>query len=309
MAGLYFDARFGDQPLLVSRIETDDGRDIAVQSPARGNRHYLQDRGAKIGRIDTEILFVEQPGRASYLDRFAAFRALIAQGAPQLFTHPLPSIGSFRARAEGGRHTLNADEKKVTFQCSFLPEDEPQPATPVGAGVAPVAGVNAVSVAVDDVKAQLTASDIATLQAQVPTTDPTRTWLDDLVDFFSVAADTVDTDTQKVMSGVATFNGYVTTAVDELDLAADINRWDAYVAFIALGSTVTLAGQALTADAEHLISLRVETPRPLLSICAEVYGPADAVDRTQAVTKLNRIRTPNRIPAGTTIKLPAPGAT
>lgn len=310
MAGLYFDARFGDQAIFVSRIETDEGRDIAVQSPARGDRHYLQDRGAKLGRIDTEILFVEQPGKASYLDRFAAFRALVAQGEPQIFTHPLPAIGSFRARAEGGRHSLNADERKVTFSCAFLPEDEPQPTTKFGAGVASVGGADAVAVAVSDVKAQLTADDLLTLQDQVPTLDPSRTWLDDVVDFFSSAADTVDADSQTVLSNVATYNGYITTAIDELDLAAHIERWNAYAAFISLGSTVTLAGQALTSDAEHLISLRVEgAARPLLSICAEVYGAADAADRTLSVTKINRIRTPNRIPVGTTLKLPAPEAT
>lgn len=301
----YFESRFGDQTLLIAQIDTDEGRDIAVQSPARGSRHYLQDRGAKLGKVECEILFVGQIGKASYIDRFQAFRALVAQAEPQIFSHPL--IGSFRARAEGGRHSASSEAKRITYQCSFLPEDEPQPTTPVGAGVAPVAGADTISVAVADAQAGLTAGDIATLQVQVPTTDPARTWLDDLKDFFSSAADEVDTDTQAVISSVATYTGYVNTAIEDLDLASDITRWNTYRAMIGLISAVQLAGEALTADDQNLITLHVgPAARPLLAICAEVYGPADAADRAEAVTRLNRIRTPNRIAPGTTIKLPAP---
>lgn len=62
-ADIYFESRFGDLPLLIASIETDDGRDIAAQSPARGSRHYLQDRGAKLGRIECGVLFVDEPGK------------------------------------------------------------------------------------------------------------------------------------------------------------------------------------------------------------------------------------------------------
>ena len=92
----HFESMFGDMPLLIASVDTEDGRDIAVQSPARGSRHYLQDRGAKLGRADCEILFVDEPGKATYLDRFAAFRSLVAKGEPQIFSHPL--IGTYRAR-------------------------------------------------------------------------------------------------------------------------------------------------------------------------------------------------------------------
>ena len=40
----YFESMFGSMSLLIASIETDDGRDIAVQSPARGSRHYLRVR-------------------------------------------------------------------------------------------------------------------------------------------------------------------------------------------------------------------------------------------------------------------------
>lgn len=306
MPDFHYEAMFGDLPILIASIETDDGRDIAVQSPARGSRHYLQDRGAKLGRADCEILFVSEPGKASYLERFAQFRALIASGEPQIFSHPL--IGTYRARAEGGRHSASSESKQIRFQCAFLPEDEPQPTTPTGAGVAPVAGVEAVNVAVDDVKEQLTADDVAVLRAQAPSTDPTRTWLDDLVDFVANAANTVEVDSQEVISSVATFTGIINGAIDDLDLATDINRWPLYQSLVSLLSTMRSAGDALTADSDGMISLRIDRPMPLLSICSEVYGADAAPDQADRVTRINRVRTPNRIPAGTMLRMPAPGA-
>ncbi len=304
MPDIYFESRFGDLPLLISRIDTDDGRDIAVQSPARGSRHYLQDRGAKLGKVDCEIKFVDEPGKASFLERFDQFRALVAQGEAQIFSHPL--IGSYRARAEGGRHSADSDTRQVVYQCAFLPEDQPQPTVPTGAGVAPIAGVETVAVAVADTNAALDALAASDPKLEIP--DDTRALPNNALDFITAASESLDADSQAVTSGVASFTGQINTAIEELDLASNIDRWPLYQAFITLLSAVQLAGQALTSDSDHLISLFIDRPLPLLAICAEVYGPEVAADRADRVTRLNRIRTPNRVPAGTTIKLPAPGA-
>jgi len=295
MADIYFESLFADLPLLISSIETDDGRDIAVQSPARGSRHFLQDRGAKFGKTDCEILFVDEPGKASFLDRFDQFRALVARGEPQIFSHPL--IGSYRARAEGGRHTASSDARQIRYQCTFLPEDEPQPTAPTGAGVAPIAGVETVSVAVADANRALVAAGQA---SSAP---------DDALAFITAMSESVDADSQAVLVGVASLTGQINTAIEDLDLATNIDRWPLYQAMVNLVSAVQLAGQAITSDADQLISLRVDRALPLLAICAEIYGPEIAPELADRATRINRIRTPNRVPAGTTIKLPAPGAT
>lgn len=288
----YFESMFGDLPLLIASIETDDGRDIAVQSPARGSRHYLQDRGAKFGKADCEILFLDEPGKATYLDRFAQFRALIAQGDAQIFSHPL--IGTYRARAEGGRHAASSDARQVRFQCAFLPEDEPQPTTPAAAGIAPAAGLDTVTVAAADADAALAA---AGLTSSVPGR---------ALAFLTGLVDAADVDTQAAIGGVATLTGQITAAIAELDLATHVERWPAYQAMINLISAVQLAGQALTSDTEPLISFFVGQPLPLLAICADIYGPELAADRADRVTRINRVRTPNRVPAGTTLRMPAP---
>ncbi|MEO7735161.1 MAG: hypothetical protein ABIY55_29675 [Kofleriaceae bacterium] len=295
MADVYFESLFGDLPILIASIETDDGRDIAVQSPARGSMHYLQDRGAKLGKVDCEILFVDVPGTSSFLERFDAFRALVAKGEPQIFSHPL--IGSYRARAEGGRHSASSESRQVRYQCAFLPEDEPQPTVPTGAGVAPIAGIESVAVAVSDANRELAAMG---LESTAP---------DDALSFLTTLSESVDVDSQAAIVGVASLTGQINTAIEELDLASHIERWPLYQAMINLISAVQLAGQALTSDSDQLISVRIDRSLPLLAICAEVYGPEVAPELADRITRINRIRTPNRIPAGTTLKLPAPGAT
>lgn len=78
--------------------------------------------------------------------------------------------------------------------------------------------------------------------------------------------------------GIASITGQLNTAVADLDLATSLERWPAYQAMILLISAVQRASEALTADVERLISLRVDRPLPLLAICAEVYGPELAAE-------------------------------
>lgn len=294
MADIYFNASFGDLDLLISRIDTDDGRDIAVQSPARGSRHSLQDRGAKFGRATAEILFISEPGKSSFLERFDAFRALIAKGEPQIFSHPL--VGSYRARAEGGGFGASSASKSVTYNCVFLPEDEPQPITPTGAGSAPVASPEAVAVAA--ARADQALAGVG-LSSSVPT---------EAAALITSQAESEDVDPQAVFVGVATMTERINTAVRELELLTTVERWPAYQAMIGLMSAVRFAGDALTATSASLLEIRVDRALPMIAICAQVYGAELAAQRAEQATRLNRVRAPNRVPVGTVLKLPREGA-
>lgn len=295
MADLHFEASFGGIPLLLGSIETEDGRDIAVQSPSRGDRHYLQDRGARLGKAECEILFVDQPGLAPYLDRFLEFRALVARGEPQIFVHPLYRT-SYLARAEAAPNSAEAAAQRVRCRCTFLPEDQPQPATPAGAGVAPIAGAESVAVAAAAADAALAATG---LSSSAPS---------DAREFFATSSNSPDLDPQAMITGVATLTGRINDAIAELDLASSLDRWPAYQAMVGLLAAVRLAGEAATSDFQQLITVRPDRARALLSICAETYGPDRAVEMADRVARINRVRTPNRVPAGTTLKMPAPGA-
>jgi prophage DNA circulation protein len=55
-----------------------------------------------------------------------------------------------------------------------------------------------------------------------------------------------------------------------------------------------------------MTTMRVGTAAPLLSICAEIYGPEVAQQMADQIARANRIRTPGLVPAGTRLEVPLP---
>ena len=285
----WFDASFGDFPLRIASIRTADGRDIVVQSPARGSRHFLQDRGAKLGKVDAEILFVEEPRTEDFRDRFDAFRALIAKGEAQVFSHPL--IGSYLAVAEGGEHYADSS-RMITFSCSFYPESDPQTVSQVLAGTSPIAGVQAVEVGCEEADAAL--DDIGL------ETDATG----EALDMVTAWGEAEDLDSQDVIVGVESLTSSINEAIAEMELAASLERWPAYQAMVNLAYAVRRAGQAFTSSSEEAIPLTVDADTPLLAICAAVYGAELASEMSDKVARRNRLRRPGLVPRGTTLSMP-----
>ena len=104
---------------------------------------------------------------------------------------------------------------------------------------------------------------------------------------------------------VASVTEQIDIAIAELELKSDLSLWPVFRELILLRYEITRAGQAFTADTATLFDVYVEQPRPLLAICAEIYGASQARDLAEQVRRLNRVRTPGRIPAGTTLKMPS----
>lgn len=295
-ASIWFDASFGNVDLLVLDIDTEAGRDIAVKSPSRGDKHALQDRGAKLLATNATVLFCIQPGKDSYLDRFDAFRAAAAAG-PDIFVHPL--LDAYRARIEGFTFSASAEERSVTVKCRILAEDEPQQVFTPGAGVSSDAGLDSVTVA-----SSLADTAIATAGLTLPT--PVTANALAAVTSWS-ATDLDDLDTNAVTSATATITGQIATAISALNLEQDLVHWPVYQALINLSYQLSRAATSFASQATNVFDLTITVPQALRAICARVYGPALAEDRQRQVTKMNRIRTPGRVPAGT-YKFPSDGA-
>lgn len=292
MPNVYFDASYGGIDLLISSIDTEGGRDIAVQSPSRGDRHVLQDRGRKLRSANVSILFIDQPGLAPYLDRYDQFRALVDAGDSQIFSHPLD--GSYQARASELRVSADSGTGQVSCTCTIIAENEPKTVFPLGAGVSAAAGLEAVTTA--SAAADTSLAD-AGLSSPVPSSCLAA------ITKWTNAADELDT--QEVFLGVASLTQQISDATDALDLASDFRRWNAYQSMINLMYQVVRAGEALTAASAQLFDLTVAHALPLRAICAEVYGGALAADKAAQVARINRIRTPGRVPAGTILKMPS----
>lgn len=289
MSTVWFEASFGDFPIRVTSITTDDGRDIVVQSPARGSRHFLQDRGEKLGRVNAEIVFIDEARADDFLERFDAFRALIRKG-PQIFSHPI--IGSYLAVAEGGQHSADAARHMVTFSCSFLPESEPETVSKVLAGTSPIAGIQAVEVASEE-------ADLALADAELQSDAPA-----DALAKITEWAESDDLDSQDVIVGVESLTSAINDSIAEMELSAAPERWPAYQAMINLAYSVRRAADALTSSSDRVIPLVVQSATPLLAICAQVYGAAHAVEMAEKVSRRNRLRTPGLVPAGVTLSMP-----
>lgn len=290
---VYFNSSFGGIDLLIIKISTKSGRDIAVLSPSRGDTHTLQDRGRKHLHSSATVLFIDQPGRDPYLNRFDAVRTMAIGGGAQIFSHPI--LGSYRARIEDFDFDANASELSVEVSCTILGEDEPQLVFPASAGTSSGAGVEAVTIAGGAADTQLAAIGLSTPVTAAAVTAVTA-W---------DAAEVLDSST--VFSAVATLTGQINTAVDTFELVTDISRWQAYRAMIGLSFALKRAAEAATQDAQNVISVYVPAPTPMLALCARLYGSALAQDRADAGTRLNRLRRPGRVEAGTTLKMPADG--
>lgn len=293
---VYFAATFGGIPLLISSIETERGRDVVVQSPAQGDTHVLTDQGRRLRRVSAEILFVDQPGQSSYLDRYDAFVALFEDGKAHVLSHPVERE-QFLARGENLTGSADAGALEVRVSAVFLRDEGSAAVSVPSAGVNPTAGLDAIATAAARTKAELAAID---LSSTVP---------DDVlatVTAWDEAGDELDS--QSVFLEVASKVREIDTEIQALQLKADLDNWQAYREMIVLRYELTRAASSFTSAARTVFDLYVDAPRPLLAICAEVYGASLARDLAEQVAKINRIRTPARIPPGTTLKMPSAGS-
>ncbi|HWU86206.1 MAG TPA: DNA circularization N-terminal domain-containing protein [Kofleriaceae bacterium] len=307
MPVIYFESSFGGVPFLAASLDTERGRDIAVQSPSLGDRHTLRDRGLKQQRTTCEILFIDQPGLAPYTDRCDEFVALAEKPEPQIFSHALH--GSFRARA--GELTVRADggAREIRVSCQILRDEPPETVLPVAGGTNPAAGVESVTAAA------ATASEALLELGDAAAPDLAADAREDGIRYAELAgiADTVaawndagdELDSQQVFLEVASAVDRIDALTEDLELLSDITRWQAYRDVVRLRYEVVRAGEAFTAAARSTFDVYVEQPRPVLAICAEIYGAAQARERAEEVAANNRLRTPGRVPAGTTLKMPA----
>ena len=295
MSADYIAASYGGIDILVSQLETTGGRDIVVQSPSRGDRHVLQDRGLKVKSTHCTVLFVDQPGKAHYLVRFDAFRTASEETEASVFSHPI--LGTFAARITEFSFSAN-EEQAVTVNCTIIAEEEPQVVFRTAAGVSLGPGVAAVGAAAGVATATLAELGL-TLEPDVAGAAVTTATAWD---------EAQDLDAQQVLLETATLTNQIDDAIDELELTTDLERWPAYQAMILLRFQLSRAAEVAMSDAEHVFDLYVGEPRPLLAICAEVYGPDLAIERRGQIAKLNRVRNPGRVESGTTLKMLSDGA-
>ena len=291
MARSFVSGSFGGVPMLIAEVSTERGVDVVTQSPASGDKHTNSVRGLKQRRTTCEIMFVDQPGRLPFLERYDAFVELYESKKAQVFVHPFDT--AHRALASDLTVSATSGDRCIRVSCVFLADDEPKTAFSVAAGTPAIAGVDEVSTAAAATNAALEELD---LESDAPTS---------CLDTITAWSESSDLDSQGVFLGVASLAQEIDEAIEAHELATDLDRWEAYRQMIRLRYSVVRAAQAFTADSANVFDFYLDRAEPVIAICARIYGASEAEDRAAVVVKNNRIRTPGLVPAGTTLKMPA----
>ncbi|MCA9678838.1 MAG: DNA circularization N-terminal domain-containing protein [Myxococcales bacterium] len=283
---------FGNLRLWVADLETEGGRSVVVHEPARGDVYTVQDHGAQLSRTRAELVFVDIPGEDPYLDRFAAWQALLASGKSQLFSHPL--LGSFRAKAGACPFVIRSDARDVRVHAEFLPDEELAGVTAPGAGVAPIAGAESVEVAAESALGYLA---LLELESDTPAaaTAAAAGWVE-----------AEEPDPRAVFLELGSITRQIDDDVARLQLATDLGRWPAYRAMILLRANLRDCALGVTAATASTFGLVIRAAVPLRALCARIYGADEAEERARQVRQTNGLRSPALLPAGLTLQMPTP---
>lgn len=289
----YYIASFGGIRLWCSRVSTTNGRKLVVHDPARGDEHPLQDRGLETRVTSCTLLFDEMDGETtSPRERFDRFAALVEEGEPQVFTHPLR--GSYLARV--GRFDHEVDEaSNISAEVEFFPEDSIPAVTVASAGTSAIAGEDAVAAAADNADAELEAVGM-TSSAPGAARLAAETWSD------------LDTSVREVLVDVAQVTELIGTEIETLGLADRLALWQAYRSMLLLSDAVVAAARAATADVSRTMTVKVGRPVALRTLLATIYGAREVDQRYEQALSLNDISTPGWIATGTELRLPQPSS-
>lgn len=285
-------AKYGDQPLLVVSFSDEAGRDWVTQSPSRGDDHQVQERGLRQRRTSCEIVFCDQPGLGDYLERWLAFRGAAESTRPALFTHP--ANGSYLAAVTELQARVELPQRAVRVSCVFVAAAPPAAVFPVGAGVLPQAGPEAVHVAAERATAELSAVGVTTTVPAMCLA-AVEAW---------AAAETPDA--RVISVSAAGLAAQLDDLITAYELATDLDRWVAYRSIISLRAQVVRSAAAVTSETSVVRRYVVQVAEPLRSIVARLFGARDAAARTDQVARMNGLRAPGMVPAGTMLQLPVP---
>lgn len=289
MPAVYFEASFGGVSMHVGSINTTRGRDIAIQSPTSGDNHSLTDRGKKVVSSTWEILFVDRPNLAPYLERYEQFRNLVESGEVQILSHKLD--GTYPARAADLQVSSDSNRLDVRCTCTFHQESRAPAVLPVEAGTSSYAGTESVTAHASSMKAVLADLGLAS-SAPADAEAAVARWEEG------------ETDSNDVLLEVTTVTQKIDSAIAELELATDLDRWEAYRAMVELRYAIVRAGEAFTSAAATVFTVFIDKARPVRVLVAEALGVDDLEENVATTIAMNRLRTPARVPAGTSLLLP-----
>lgn len=297
MAENLLQAAFGTVRLYAVDVDTDIGRSLIIHTPAQGDEYTVVDHGARLERTRLEVVFCHVPGeKDDHRKRYEQFKALRDEGKPQIFVHPIH--GSYRAKIGECRMMAGSQDDCIRLSVEFVASEPPKESVrPVGAGLSPLAGPEAVAVEVALTKTELAAQGLSSsVPAEAQTTVESWEEID------------LDENSRQVFVEATSQIEKIDAEISRLTLATDIKRWPLYVRFVNLRDKVLSAAEAAAAPVAQVFDYVVQAQTPLRVICARTYGADQAEAKAREVRQVNNLRDPALVPAGTVLKMPVPEA-
>jgi prophage DNA circulation protein len=299
---LLFTASYGGLEIDIISTSDDISRTlIAHEFPFRDGA-VLEDTGGVPRRTDCNIVFLPTTTRPDMIERFLQFEALTKANdrTPRVFSHPL--TGVYDALPENVTFDLNAEDRDfISMQVTFV-EAGLDPAAfqvkadlTVGVGVAQT---NSAKIDLEDaVAADTTLAEIDDSPEEIAADSLTtaQTWRDDP----TISQRQINLELNELANRID-------NAVDELELATNLDSYPTLRAFYRLHGALRRAASAAIATAPKLTELTARTTSPLMALLQDFYGGRQAVERFDRVIELNDIPNPAEIPTGTifTVELP-----
>jgi len=290
---LILPASFGGVPLDVLEISADRGRVLDIsETPHRDGATSIQDLGGKT-RIDRlRLIFCRLKGelRNEYWDRYKRVVGYKDQGEPQVFVHPLQ--GQYLARIMDWQESASAEPRScVMVDCTLVEEVFGSQVYEPGAGAPPLAGLADVQQACN----LMASYEPATADLAGEIKDTVTGWTSEGQVF-----------ARDLNLSLAKLQRKLDDAIDQYELATDIKRWPTYRAIQNVRATVTRAAIVVRSTTPRQITFTTAAPLPLRLIAVKLYGAKQAQVRYEELLRLNKVRNPMRVPAGTVLHAQAP---
>jgi prophage DNA circulation protein len=267
-------------------VETDDdmSRLVARYKYPRRDGANTEDLGQDARETAATIVWFG----VGHLQRLATFAKIVSKGQVETLVHPI--TGSYQARVEGFRFTARAESRDwIVSSCRFIEASTDIAAFEVAEGQA---GVEAVEVAASELDLAIAAhgaepADPGLAAAALATV---QRWAD--------AADLASTRIALELGGIT---ARIDAAMNTLEVATNPNAYPVYEAFVNLHRRVGRAADVAVSRSPRLTRHIVATGAPLLAICQDLYGGAEAEAAFGRILRLNQLRTPAHVPAGTVL--------
>ena len=246
------------------------------------------DRGLALRETSVEIHFLGVDSR----QKLQQFEQLAESPEPQIFVHPVR--GRYLSTVKEFQYQLRGGVSGNVVTCVFVEYAPPDPVAMPGFGPATAVSSDAVLVSAERAKEAATQSGLS-----LPSLDTT-------VDAAAALAAKWASQIGSARDVVAELDESLARLVVQIEEVKrqGLRAWGVNKHLERLGARLRLLAADTVSDGADLSLHEVSSDVPLISLCARLYNGSVAKQRADEVARINGIRDPGLIRAGTVLRIP-----